>query len=105
MFEGIPPTLIVNAAGVVIGAVAMLGVLRGWLVPGRSLDKILAVHTERLKQEKERGDEWKEAARLATERADQRDRQTEELLKVTNSAVTAFEALRRAADSRAEAGT
>jgi hypothetical protein len=99
MLTGVPASLLANAGAVGILAIAVLGVLRGWLVPGKSLDKLLTLHAERLAQEKERGDEWKEVARLATQRADERDKQTERLLDVINSTVTVLEALRRAAEA------
>ncbi len=102
MLAGIPTTLLTNAGAVGILAIAVLGILRGWLVPGRSLDKLLEQHDLRYQQEKERGDEWKEVALKATERADERDKQTEQLLKVTSATVAALEAMRKAAESRTE---
>jgi hypothetical protein len=100
MLTGIPTTLVANAGAVGILAIAVLGILRGWLVPGRSLDRLLDVHKERLAQEKERGDEWKAAALAATARADERDKQTEQLLKVTNATVATLEALRKSAEGK-----
>lgn len=102
MLADIPTALLTNAGAVGILAVAVLGILRGWLVPGRSLDQMLRIHEARLQQEKERGDEWKAAAAAEAARADERDRQTEQLLMVTNATVAALEALRRTAEARAE---
>jgi hypothetical protein len=73
VLDGIPATMIANAGALGILAVAVLGVLRGWLVPGSSLDKMLTLHKERLAQETARGDEWKAAALMERERADARD--------------------------------
>lgn len=100
MLADIPTALLTNAGAVGILAVAVLGILRGWLVPGSSLDKLLQVHEARLVEEKARGDEWRAAYEAATKRADERDSQTEQLLKVTNATVAALEALRRTAEAR-----
>lgn len=98
LLDAIPSSLLANAGAVGILAVAVLGVLRGWLVPGKSLDAMLAVHKERLDGEKARGDEWKGVAQTAIARADERDKQTEKLLEVVNTTIALMEALRRTAE-------
>lgn len=98
MFDGVPATLFTNAGAVGILAIAVLGVLRGWLVPGKSLDAMLGVHRERLEQERARGDEWKVTAQTAIARADERDKQTEKLLEVVNTTIALMETLRRTAE-------
>lgn len=95
MLEGLPASLLANAGAVGVLAVAVLGVLRGWLVPGRSLDAMLDLHKERLAEEKARGDEWRDAARVASSRADELQKQAEKLLEVVNTTVALLETLRR----------
>jgi hypothetical protein len=99
MLEGLPSSLLANAGAVGILAVAVLGILRGWLVPGRSLDQMLALHKERLDQEKARGDEWRAVAETASARADERDRQTEKLLEVIASTSAVLGAVQRALEA------
>jgi hypothetical protein len=98
MLEGLPANLLSNLGAVSILGVAVLGVLRGWLVPGKSLDAMLAVHRERLDQERARGDEWKATAHTAIARADERDKQTEKLFEVVNVTLSLMETLRRTAE-------
>jgi hypothetical protein len=97
VLDGIPATLTANAGAVGILAIAVLGVLRGWLVPGRSLDTMLTLHRERLEQETARGDEWRAAALKERERADARDQQTEKLLEVVSTTIALMETLKRTA--------
>lgn len=99
MLDGLPSSLLANAGAVGILAVAVLGILRGWLVPGRSLDQMLNLHKERLEQEKARGDEWRGVAETATRRADERDKQTERLLEVIASTAAVMTAVQRALES------
>lgn len=98
MLDGLPSALLTNAGAVGILAVAVLGVLRGWLVPGKSLDAMLQVHKERLEQERARGDEWKGVAQTAIARADERDKQTEKLLEVVNVTLALMDTLRKSAE-------
>lgn len=99
----IPWNLLGNLGVGSIVAIAVLGVLRGWLVPGKSLDAMLAVHRERLDSEKARGDEWREVAQTAVARADERDKQTEKLLEVVNTTIALMDTLRRAAEQASAA--
>lgn len=99
MLDGLPSTLLTNAGAVGVLGVAVLGILRGWLVPGRSLDQMLALHKERLEQEKARGDEWRAVAETAGKRADERDKQTEKLLEMLASTSGVLTAVQRALES------
>lgn len=98
MLGDLPIALLTNAGAVGILAVAVLGVLRGWLVPGKSLDAMLSIHKERLTEEKARGDEWRATAQVAIQRADERDKQTEKLLEVVNTTIELMQSLRRAVE-------
>ena len=95
MFEDIPGDLLTQGGAVGILAVTVLGIVRGWLVPGSSMDKMLAVHELRLAEERARGDEWRAVARAAMARAAERDRQTELLLGVLTTTTTLMESLRQ----------
>jgi hypothetical protein len=100
LLNGVTSGLLANLSAVGVLSIAVLGILRGWLVPGRLLDAMLAVHEKRLAELNARGDEWKAVAIRATERADERDKQTERLLEVVNTTITLMETLRRAAEVR-----
>lgn len=101
MLEGLPASLLANAGAVGVLAVAVLGILRGWLVPGRSLDQMLDLHQKRLEEEKARGDEWRQVANLAIKRADERDKQTERLLEVIDSTAGVMMAVQKALEAPA----
>lgn len=100
LLAGITSSMIANMGAVGILAITVLGILRGWLVPGRSLDAMLALHEKRLAEVNARGDEWKTVAMKASERADERDKQAERLLEVVNTTIALMETLRRAAEAR-----
>lgn len=100
LLGGMTSSVIANLGAVGILAIAVLGILRGWLVPGRSLDAMLAIHEQRLAEATKRGDEWRGIAITNGDRADERDKQTERLLEVVNTTVALMETLRRAAEAR-----
>lgn len=102
MFEGIAPEALMQGGAVAILAVAVLGILRGWLVPGTSMDKMLTLHGERLAEERARGDEWKEIATTALAAATEKDRQLDQLLEVGRTQVALLEGLRKSAAAGGE---
>jgi small-conductance mechanosensitive channel len=52
-----------SSALVALVTLAVIAVIRGWLVPRRSVDQLLSVQAERLAETREREIEWREAAK------------------------------------------
>lgn len=97
MLEGIAPELLIQGGAATLLAAAVLGVMRGWLVPGSSVDKMLTLHGERLAEERARGDEWKAIATTAIAAAAEKDRQLEQLLEVGRTTNAFLDGLKRSA--------
>lgn len=97
MLEGIPSELLVQGGAVAILAVTVLGIIRGWLVPASSLEKMLTLHAERLQEAHERADEWKGVAKVAITAAAEKDHQLSQLLEVGRTQVALLEGMRKSA--------
>lgn len=97
MLEGLAPELLIQGGAATILAVTVLGIIRGWLVPGTSMDKMLTLHSERLAEERARGDEWKQIATTALTAAAAKDKQLDQLLEVGRTTNALVEGLRRSA--------
>lgn len=98
MIEGLPAEWLAQGSAVTILGITVLGVLRGWLVPGRSLEQMLTLHAERLAEAHTRGDEWRQIAETAIAAGAEKDRQIEQLLEVGRTTNALLEGLRAASD-------
>jgi hypothetical protein len=97
IFTAIPADVLANLGSGGIVVLTVISILRGWLVPARSMNQILSVHEERLLQERSRGDEWKSAAQAAAERNDELASQLFALQEVGRTTNALIEGLRSAA--------
>lgn len=70
---GLPGWAADAGAAAFIGLTLVIMVARGWLVPGRTLDRLVEAERAAVAAQRERADEWRavaEAARLRAEQAD-----------------------------------
>ena len=69
---GLPGWVADAGAAAFIGLMLVVAVARGWLVPGRTVDRLEAKSVEAVAAQRERADEWRgvaEANRLLAEQA------------------------------------
>lgn len=101
LIYGLPADLLVGvgAPGVLLAAF-VLAVMRGWLVPRREIDRTDAIHEARLKEARERAEEWKATALATADRNEALTQTVNELRQVGRSANALMEALRDAAADR-----
>jgi hypothetical protein len=97
---GIPGAILVQGGAVGVLFFAVLAVLLGKLHPDRTLDRIEKVHTDRLAQEKTRGDEWKAFGQAQGERNELLAQQLAELTEVGRTTNALIEGLRKATEQR-----
>lgn len=100
LLSAVPAGLLetMGAGGIVI--VTILGILRGWLVPARSVEKLLIVQNERLLQAEKRGDEWKAAYEASGERNAELMKQVAALQEVGRSQLGMIEGMKTAVEQR-----
>lgn len=97
---GIPGTVIVQGGAVGVLFFAVLAILLGKLHPDRTLDRIEKVHSERLAEEKARGDEWKAFGQAQGQRNEVLAQQLAELTEVGRTTNALIEGLKQAAEQR-----
>jgi hypothetical protein len=97
---GIPSTVLVQGGAAAVLLLAVLLILLGRLHPDRTLDRIEKVHTDRLAQEKTRGDEWKAFGQAQGERNELLAQQLAELTEVGRTTNALIEGLRKATEQR-----
>jgi hypothetical protein len=97
---GIPGTVIVQGGAVGVLFFAVLAVLLGKLHPDRTVDRIEKVHSERLSEEKTRGDEWKAFGQAQGERNELLAQQLAELTEVGRTTNALIEGLKTATVQR-----
>ncbi len=105
LLGGFPAGL--NLPNIGAGALVVLTVLaimRGWLVPGRQVDRLMKIHEDRLAEEKARGDEWRSAAAVASARNDELTRQVAQLQEVGRTTLGMIEGMKMAVEQRGRAG-
>lgn len=97
---GIPGSIVMQggAAGVLL--LVVMGIVFGRLVPVRTLDRIEKVLTDRLAEEKIRGDEWKAYGQAQAERNEVLARQIAELTEVGRTTNALIEGLKKATETR-----
>ena len=78
----------------------ILGILRGWIVPSRSVEKLQRVQDQRLAEEKARGDEWRAAAQAAGDRNDELTKQIASLQEVGRITLGMIEGMKAAVEKR-----
>jgi hypothetical protein len=78
-------------------ALTVLSLLRGWVVPGRTLDRLDMEHSRQMAAAERRGDEYQAAWQASDKRADILAAQLEELLVIGRSSAAALTALRQVA--------
>lgn len=96
LLDQLPAGLLPNLGAGSLLALFVLAVLRGWLVPRKSVDQMLAVKEERIVQAEKRGDEWKAAYEAATARADQLADQNDQLQEVGKTTAAILDSMRSA---------
>lgn len=62
-------------AAAFIGLSMAVAIMRGWLVPGRTVDRLIEAERAAAAAEKARADEWRTVAEAAARRAEQADAQ------------------------------
>lgn len=67
---GVPGEVLVQGGAVGVLLLAVLGIFTGRLVPASTVDRIEKVLTERLAEERARGDEWKASSEAQAARND-----------------------------------
>jgi hypothetical protein len=87
------PALIPAGATGILALVVLL-ILRGYLVPRRTMDQFLRIKDERLADSIVRGDEYKKAAEIYREALSTRDSQLGEILEYARTADAFFRSLR-----------
>jgi hypothetical protein len=97
---GIPGTVIVQGGAVGVLFFAVLAILLGKLHPDRTLDRIERVHSERLAEEKARGDEWKAFGQAQGQRNEVLAQQLAELTEVGRTQNALIEGLKLASEQR-----
>lgn len=91
-----------GGSGALLGA-CVLAVIRGWLVPSRSADRLLQVQADQLAAARLVGDQWREAYLAERARADEALRQLDKALSAGETTYAVVEALRRAAEGQPRA--
>lgn len=98
---GIPGNLVVQGGAVGVLMFAVIGIFLGKLVPARTLERIEKVHTDRLAEERARGDEWKARGDAQEKRNEVLAQQLAELTEVGRTTNALIEGLKQAtADQR-----
>jgi hypothetical protein len=97
---GIPGAVIVQGGAVGVLFFAVLAILLGKLHPDRTLDRIERVHSERLAEEKARGDEWKAFGQAQGQRNEVLAQQLAELTEVGRTQNALIEGLKLASEQR-----
>ncbi|WIM97711.1 hypothetical protein ACTOB_001259 [Actinoplanes oblitus] len=94
--DQLPAGILPNLGAGSLLALVILGILRGWLVPKKSVDQLLTVQDQRLAEATARGDEWKAAATAAAERNAELVDQLDQLQEVGKTAAAILDSLRSA---------
>lgn len=76
-----------------VGLLVVMSVIRGWLVPGSTLDRLI-------KSADQRADEWKAVAQTAQARAEQADAQVSTLLAEMSTQTQLLRAIQQEAARR-----
>lgn len=97
---GIPGSVIAQGGAVGVLIFAVLAILMGRLHPDRTLDRIERVHSERLAEEKARGDEWKAFGQTQGQRNEVLAQQLAELTEVGRTTNALIEGLKKAGEQR-----
>lgn len=97
---GIPGGVLVQAGASGILLLTVVGIMLGRLVPVRTLDRIEKVHSDRLAEEKARGDEWKAFGQAQGQRNEIIAQQLAELTEVGRTANAMIEGLKQASGRR-----
>lgn len=71
----LPGWLADAGAAAFIGLSLVVAVYRGWLVPGRTVDRLIEAERTIAATERARADEWRAVAQAAAKRAEQADAQ------------------------------
>lgn len=83
-----------------IGLSLVIAVARGWLVPGRTVDRLEAKAEAAIAAQRERADEWREVAKAAIAQAEQATAQTAALTGEMTTQTGLIRSLREAAARR-----
>lgn len=97
---GIPGAVILQGGAAGILSFAVIAVLLGKLHPDRTLDRIEKVLTDRLTEEKARGDEWKAFGQAQGERNELLAQQLAELTEVGRTTNALIEGIKQVSDQR-----
>lgn len=77
---GLPGWALDAGVAAFIGLSLVIAVSRGWLVPGRTVDRLEAKNETAVAAQRERADEWRAVAEAAQRRAEQADAQAATLM-------------------------
>ena len=97
---GIPGAVVVQGGAVTVLILAVIGILTGRIVPGRTVDRLDKVYSDQLEKEKARGDEWRAAAQAQDTRNDLLSQQVAQLLDAARTTNALIEGLKQASQER-----
>jgi len=88
------PYLVFGGIGSCIVSV-LTGLIRGWIVPGRVVDRLDQAHARQVEFEKRRGDEYKAAWEASDQRGDLLASQVSELLSIGRNTASVLSSLQQ----------
>lgn len=101
----LPAWLADAGAAAFIGLSMAIAIMRGWLVPGRTVDRLIEAERAAAAAERTRADEWRAVAEAAARRAEQADAQTGALVGEFTTQTALLRSLREAAARRRDDGS